>query len=544
MGVPAIPRMEERNLVGVCHLDVVNVLDVLSMPDELGQNVTGDVVLHEGKSWSRIYFDDDGGLFTERIRMVQGAQLSDATMSGTVPKHRLALSPHLWSLKSGRYLVRAELRNGEPLIMGRPETGASGLLEGVTAGGVIGTDRNEARVVFSLTRRLPVPFHNGTVPEPEEGALAELIPAVSWATIESYLTEGQLTDAEASICEIPEPALAQLKDSAGANIGSEVTIPPGGPTTVTAPDGAVQVKDSAGTNIGSPVSVKSNGTANATAPDGAVQVKDSAGTNIGSPVSVKSNGTANATAPDGAVQVKDSAGTNIGSPVSVKSNGTANATVADSTITKPDGTTAGLLATAALDVRNYRSGIVYQRGRALWSGQTTVYTTGDEGTMLAAGWFDDTRPVYPLRYADVSSWLVLTANNLWGNTNRFTDTLGTQSYANQIVQDHLTGYEWYIPSSLPTGTFASAIAAAVALSYNGHSDWKIAPLNVLQTIVDTRPSVLLNYAPFNIPAQAIWSSTTNPSTTTAALPLIASGAYQSTAKATATPGYIYVRKFV
>lgn len=486
MGVPSIARMEERNLVGLCHLDVVNVRDVASMPDELVGNVAGDVILNEGASWSRIYLDDDGGDFNERFRVVNGAQHSDATITGAIAKHRLALMPHLYAMKGGRYLVRMQTRNGDALLMGRPEAGAKVQVPELTTGGVIGTDRSEYRITFSVSRRWPVPFHNGTVPEPEApGAcptLEEQIADETWEDLAELLSEEQLDDAEASFYVPPADATAQLRDSAANNIGAPIAIASGGSANITAPDASYTLKDSASGTIGGG---------------------------------------------------------------SIRSNANANIIAGDSTITKPDGTTAALLATAPLDVRNYRSGIIYSFGRVLWSGQSTSYATGDEGTMYGAGWFDYTRPVYPLRYAEIgSSWTTLASNNLWENTNRFTDRTGAQTYSDRIIQDHLTGLEYYVPTSLSAINWTNAISAAVALSYGGNSDWRIPPMNVLQTVVNHASGTLLNFAPFNITGVAVWTATTTPGSTSAALPMLATGAYQSTNKTSTSPVAIYCRRFI
>jgi hypothetical protein len=357
-------------------------------------------------------------------------------------------------------------------------------------------------------------------------------------------------------------AFAQLRNTVPTNIGAPVQMTPGSTINITAPDASIRTNDGAltvvtlapsGANTVLPLSTivyeKADGSGvlfhtgqdttligGELAPGHVVNrfiVTQSDGVTI--------YGSADMLAPIVVVPlqpVKNSALTTVSShEIGV------DGTVADSVITKPDGTTTNLPATVALDVRSYRSGIAYQRGRGLWSGQTTVYTAGDEGTLVAAGWFDDAPPIYPTHYANISSWLVLTVNNIHGNTNRFTAPDGTQTYTDRIIQDHLTGYEWYVPSPPSTGAFTAAIAAALALNYGGNTDWKIPPLNVLQTIVDTRPAVILNYAPFNVSPQTIWSSTTNPATTAAAIPVLANATSQSTAKVTGTVGYFYVRKF-
>lgn len=284
-------------------------------------------------------------------------------------------------------------------------------------------------------------------------------------------------------------------------------------------DAVVQLKDTAGNNIGSPDSYAAGSTSNKTAPDAAYQLKDSAGTNIGSAGTIRSNASADITAPDGTVTAKNSATTSIGS-VSVKSNGAADLSIADSTITKPDGTTVGLPATVSLDVRNYRSGIAYQGGKGNWSGQSTVYRTGDEGTAFAGGLYAFTRPLYPVSYAELgATFYLLAANNFAGNTNRFTARDGS-AYAtsgDRIVRDNLTGWEYYIPGTLTTELWNAKVDAGVAINATlGETGWYLCPIDLLDTLADLSLGAgCLNHTGFLLGNPvAVWSSTTMNSDTT------------------------------
>ena len=317
-------------------------------------------------------------------------------------------------------------------------------------------------------------------------------------------------------------------------------------TMPVAQDASIQRKDSASANIGLPISAPSNATTNMTCPDATVQLKDSAGTNIGSADSYKSNSSNNKTAPDGTVTINNSVPTTLHT-VAVKSNGSVTQAIADSTITKPDGTTVGLPATVALDVRTYKSGIAYPYGRAQWSGQTTVHRTGDEGTWLADGLFDHFNPVYPDHYATLTNITTLASNNIYGNTLRFTDRTGAAAATsgNRVIQDHLTGIEWYIPSSLPAATtWNNAIDAAESSSVESSTDWHIPPFKVMATITRMDQTAPLNYGGFLVTVD-VWTSTTNPDVTTAALRCTAStnGTFPSVAKST-NNSYIYCRKFI
>jgi len=140
------------------------------------------------------------------------------------------------------------------------------------------------------------------------------------------------------------------------------------------------------------------------------------------------------------------------------------------------------------------------------TGATTSVRTGDDGD---------------LENGRGSSWTVLEHNNGFGNTNRFTDTLGTQVYANDIVIDWAywdqvndTVCGWY--SVAQTGaTWNQAIDGALALSTGGYSDWFLPnlmeQLSICQLELSGGQMILLNYAPFNydITAQSerLWTST-------------------------------------
>ena len=282
-------------------------------------------------------------------------------------------------------------------------------------------------------------------------------------------------------------------------------------------------------------------------PSAVIQLRDSSGNAIGSPDSYVPGTVADKTAPDGTVTINNSVPTLLHS-VAVKSNGAATQAIADSTITKPDGTTVGLPATVALDVRDYRSGIAYSFGRVFWSGQTTEYRTGDEKYVYDAGFFDYTRPVYPTHYAELgANFLTLAADNIHGNTLRFTDPSGSAAATtgDRVIQDHLTGLEWYRPGTLPTTvSWNDAIDAALALSAGGHSDWILPPLNLLMGLARYESGVNMNYGGFLI-TTSLWSSTTNSYSTTQAKVF---GATSSVTEAnnpkTNTLRYICCRRFI
>jgi hypothetical protein len=177
-------------------------------------------------------------------------------------------------------------------------------------------------------------------------------------------------------------------------------------------------------------------------------------------------------------------------------------------------------------------------------GSLTSYQAFDEAAIYAAGFFDITRPLYPTHFAELgANFVTLSENNLHGNLNRFTDRNGLQVYSDGIIRDHLTSYEWYYPI-VAANNWTTAVSQCAALVVGGDSDWYLPPMGVLDSIVNNNGGVLLNYAPFNIVISiGLWSSTTTPTATTQALPLLSNGAFQSYNKGTSTLRWVAVRRF-
>ena len=142
------------------------------------------------------------------------------------------------------------------------------------------------------------------------------------------------------------------------------------------------------------------------------------------------------------------------------------------------------------------------------SGQTTSYRTGDDG---------DIEP------GRAVSFSVLSANNPFGNTNRFTDELGSQTYTNRIridwsTYDGSTVLGYYQLASPLLYTWNQSIDWALALSISSFtSGWALPNINQLMNIMNWGLSANLNYAPFSIATLSHWTSTTNNNDTTSAL---------------------------
>jgi hypothetical protein len=141
------------------------------------------------------------------------------------------------------------------------------------------------------------------------------------------------------------------------------------------------------------------------------------------------------------------------------------------------------------------------------SGQTTSYRTGDDGDIEAGR---------------ATSFSVLASNNPFGNTNRFTDELGTQTYTKNIVIDWTTyngstvlGYYRVVNGA--DVTWNTAIDSALALSIVGFTTgWRLPNKREMENICNYQLAQLLNYSPLNLGGFTIWISTTYLASTTLA----------------------------
>jgi hypothetical protein len=137
------------------------------------------------------------------------------------------------------------------------------------------------------------------------------------------------------------------------------------------------------------------------------------------------------------------------------------------------------------------------------TGQTTSYQTGDDGDIEAGR---------------NTSFTVLAENNVFGNTNRFTDELGGQTYTKNIVIDWST-YDgstvlgWRRTTS--TAPWTSAVSGALAVSIPPFTTgWRLPNVMEYLSIFNWQLIARLNYAPFNLTSNQYHTSNTDMSATT------------------------------
>jgi hypothetical protein len=167
------------------------------------------------------------------------------------------------------------------------------------------------------------------------------------------------------------------------------------------------------------------------------------------------------------------------------------------------------------------------------TGQTTSYRTGDDGDIEAG------RNV---------SFTVLAENNPFGNTNRFTDELGTQTYTKNIVVDWST-YDgstvlgWRRTAG--SGIWDTAIDQSLLVSIPPFTTgWRLPNIQEVFSTLNWGLANKWGYIPFSAAGVAnIWTSNTNLSSTTRALYFNNTGLMYDGSKTGSTVSFFPCRTF-
>jgi hypothetical protein len=252
--------------------------------------------------------------------------------------------------------------------------------------------------------------------------------------------------------------------------------------------------------------------------------------------SIPSGDTNTIIAPDGTAQIKHSQGGTIAN-VLVPSGATELYTVADSNIEINGNYEFSIHATHTYDIRlkdqsnntitptsitanpNHADIVINMAppvGATLMkTGQTISYRKGDDGDIEAG--------------RDVD-FFTLASNNPFGNSNRFTDILGGQTYTNNWIIDWST-YNgsnvlgWYrIGVRSFIITWGNAIDFAISETFGTFSNCRIPNKTEAHSIINSGSVNGLAYSPFNFAGGLeFWTSTTNLNTTGQAFTQIANG---------------------
>ena len=190
--------------------------------------------------------------------------------------------------------------------------------------------------------------------------------------------------------------------------------------------------------------------------------------------------------------------------------------------------------------------IIYQR--PIPTSVYTSYLTADDGWHMQNGTYTYENKVGNLASIDYSAvgniGRILSANNSFGNLNRFTDEFGTQTFASGYAIDHLTGLGWKIAIHGVGINWANSISGAAALTFATYSDWRVPNYQEQDSLFIYNTANTMNYSPFNINTnQRLWSSTTQPQINSNAIVLFTlqgtSSAGQS--KGSTLPSYMVCR---
>lgn len=162
------------------------------------------------------------------------------------------------------------------------------------------------------------------------------------------------------------------------------------------------------------------------------------------------------------------------------------------------------------------------------TGQTTSYRTGDDGDFEAGR---------------LTSFTVLASNNPFGNTNRFTDTAGGQTYSNNIIVDWST-YDGstvlaYYKGDTNLRTWNAQIDQYLSSALGGLTGWRVfnayEAMNIMN--LEKMTNYVYNYAPFNIAASPryFWISNRPTGTSGCAVDSAAMGFFTSSTLTNALP---------
>jgi hypothetical protein len=192
-------------------------------------------------------------------------------------------------------------------------------------------------------------------------------------------------------------------------------------------------------------------------------------------------------------------------------------TLPNITVTDSDGTTSSVPAVTNVTCKLSPVGATLMK-----TGQTTSYRTGDDGDIEAGR---------------ATSFTVLASNNPWGNTNRFTDTLGGQTYANNIIIDWSTynnvSVLAYYKGDTVLRSWNDQIDQYLSSTIGGLNSWRM--FNIYEAVnimnLERISNYVYNYAPFNIGSSPrfFWTSNRGAAATGNAVDTFAITLFTSTA---------------
>jgi len=170
-------------------------------------------------------------------------------------------------------------------------------------------------------------------------------------------------------------------------------------------------------------------------------------------------------------------------------------------------------------IENTESGSTPQTGIAYCgiqiTGEVIDYRTGADGYRFINGDYVNTNPLFPIHYAELDTtalnpFMTLIDNNVHGNKDRFTDSVGGQNADGtggsliDVWTDHYRNRDYYIADFGTNYSWDDVIDGAIASSAGGFNDWFSVNLKEIESLINEGT---MNYFPFNTTA-SFWTSTT------------------------------------
>lgn len=165
------------------------------------------------------------------------------------------------------------------------------------------------------------------------------------------------------------------------------------------------------------------------------------------------------------------------------------------------------------------SGIAYVRPKL--TGQTTSYRTGDDYWQVLNNPYNPA-PTNPTHIATLVDNVTLAQNNVFGNTNRFTDQSGNPAFIYPLVNgasilttntaiDHYTGLEWGIRNAQSGNnkSWENAIDECLSLNIHGYDDWYLPNIQEWMSVSEFKGNGLGLNVIFTLGVRTNWSSTTD-----------------------------------
>ena len=315
----------------------------------------------------------------------------------------------------------------------------------------------------------------------------------------SPIESGYIVSGGSKLVQVANPITCADATVENSDLSYSATVASGG--TLVVPDTTDVIKNSAGTTLYTNV-IPSTTTNNQVISDSTAVLKNTLGTTLITET-IPAQASEDITAPDATVENSDATYS-----VLVPSGSTV--IMPNINFTDSDGITTSVPSNKDITATLCGGGASISTATLMRTGATTSYRTGDDADRSSEGRATD--------------FFTLAENNPFGNTDRFTDELGTQTYADDIVIDWSTyngatvlGY-YRIRGTYNDLAWNDAIDNSLLFTKGTYTTgWRLPNFAELVSLVNYSGVRPIDYAPFNFTSNLnFWSSTTVESSTTSA----------------------------